>query len=419
MDLYPFAFDSVASAQQDLTFLTQMATPQQRAVTLQNIAAIIGPVTTNVFRQGDAFCPTFWWIGNAQETIVLCQGIDSLFQGVGFANGYNFDTGTLGLEGYNNWIVSAVGILGTAVNYFGINTGKIRYVGHSAGGVLAMAAIQAARPIGTEISRTCVVTYGSPKPGRRACLNTLFLKNVKRWMIDADPVPLIPPNLNDMLAAGMSVLGVPVATWSLYGQPQGGTSCNADLSLTSAALPPIANLTPISSIGAWLFGFDTNLRNYHSLQEYALFFTRFAATASGGGDFDSTPATRQIENPAAPTGRQVTQAERRVETAIATASEIQHTFPVTIPTTAVFTAVRIGGIWTVQFGGTQISVEATKKHARAVARLGNIWLARLQTSAAVDPNTLLSIFTGYLSEATDPAGNFVPVMNTKLTIPPA
>jgi hypothetical protein len=66
----------------------------------------------------------------------------------------------------------------------------------------------------------------------------------------------------------------------------------------------------------------------------------------------------------------------------------------------------------VYFSGVVVAVGGSRRGSRRLARDGNAFLRSLQTRPVVDQLSMLQQFESYLVLASDPLGQFRPVMNS-------
>jgi len=85
-----------------------------------------------------------------------------------------------------------------------------------------------------------------------------------------------------------------------------------------------------------------------------------------------------------------------------------------IPEGQAFTARRNGASWAVYLRGEYFATGPTRRRARHLASVGNIFLRHLQPIGIVDTNALSSALDLYLADATDPTSAFKPTMRTNL-----
>lgn len=414
MALYNTEWDGITSAMFDCQQLALMGDVPSRLQVQANILAGLG--TTNLVLAAPATdtYPNWVWCGNNNQQVIYISGMSMLSQAVGIVEGYALRPSAFPFQGVNRWFANA------ALQIFNIargamnTTGKIRLVGHSAGGAVALALgryIRLVTPTPPDIE---IVTYGSPKPGNRDFAIAVSSYRVARFMLAIDPVPLVAPTLADLVAARIPWTTLGAESWQGSVQPGGGVSLDGNFTLNNRALPSVAQMTPFTSLATWLFNIDNQASALHSVSSYLTYMTMFQSAQVGGGDWNPDPehSPPEVANVISP--RQSTTAEERVRSAVSVASEEQHRFPVSLPEERIFIAKKLGGLWVVEFDTEVVSIEGNKRHARAVARLGNEFLKRLQTSAVVDPPGFLTQMKNYLSAATDPAAGFTPTMNVFL-----
>ena len=122
------------------------------------------------------------------------------------------------------------------------------------------------------------------------------------------------------------------------------------------------------------------------------------------------PAPRVAVPPFAVIDRQVAVTQRVINQA----QEVQLNRGLVIPSGDHVRAVKRGSIWLVVWMGYTLATLPRKKHARQLARTMNAFLDSYQTSALVDPASLLESLSLYAALAVDPAGDFIPPLNVRL-----
>lgn len=283
--------------------------------------------------------------------------------------------------------------------------------GHSGGGLVAQCFAYDLSNAPNPTSAN-VVTFGSPRAGGRTFANAGqgVATSTVRYMNDNDPVPLIPPDLSDSI--GWAALLTPAAL-TFYGEwvhTDGGRVITPAGSLSDAVLPPVAALTPVASLGNFLYSADTNAGMGHTIQEY---INRLeAAQPTPNQPIDLGPPLAPMEVRDRPNRRQANQAQAAVQAQMFADGRDQNLQPVIIPKASEFQAVRNGRIWAIQFQEQFVAYAPSKKRARHLARAGNDFIRSLQHQGIVDTIALVQQFQTYINNASDPAGGFQPVMNT-------
>jgi hypothetical protein len=175
----------------------------------------------------------------------------------------------------------------------------------------------------------------------------------------------------------------------------------------------LAAVHPVTSIITWLWNIDQTSGTGHTIGEYVASLAAEVALLTVPNTPLPNPAPAEVG------GRslrlEMNRAEHQFAANIANAEGRQNAVPVSIPTTEVWRAVRLGRTWVVTLGTVMVAIGGSKKSARGLARLMNDAFRRLQRTAVVDPIALQGQLDAYLQAAADPAGPFRPVLNT--TIP--
>lgn len=388
----------------------------QRLQLVQNVIAEIGPVTISFTSAAYPDFPAWAAVGNAQCVYIFIAGVSLAIHAAGISVGVALPKSGYPNAGSNSWYTTAAQRIFDLTRASTWQTAEIRIIGHSAGGCVGLNlfgifATQAAFP-----STKNLISFGSPKPGNRDFQGALSSKEFTRFFLPIDPVPIFPPGLDDVLATGTIVPSGFVRTSSDQVQPRGGVELTGQLTFDEKPLPSLARMTPFTSLADWLLNIDQGGAGLHSIQAYEIWFHQFFAASAGGGDWDAPTAESGPQTNTPLTARRANQYERAVQTALALSSQNQNVQPVGVPKVNQLVAVRIDGQWCVVFNTSIISIEATRRHAQAVARIGNMWLERVLTSALVDPNAIVSSLQGFLASAQDPTSGITPLLSTQLTI---
>lgn len=416
MGVYAQPWNSVGVARFDVQQLKLTTDdPAQRGQALLNLAADIGPLDFQFSAAGTDLSPPWVFGGNNNFAVLYLAGCNRLSQAAGYLLPAAFQT-PFPFQGGNNYAWAAALAIAATCRMGAVPSAEIRCVGHSLGGVIGMGVnrwLAANNPLP---GRRRIVTFGSPKPGNIGITRTMAPADIIRYFLPIDPVPLFPFDLETLLAAGVAVTGRVLSADSTSWQVRGGVQLNGDFSLSDPITPTLARATPFTSAASWLLNLDQGGAGLHSLQSYGIWFDGQFAATQGGGEWETpraeSPAPSETPAPAA----QRNAYESRVQTALALASQQQHVNNVTVPKQKQLVAFRDGATWFVSFGDIIISVEQNKQHARAIARLGNIWLERMLTSAVVDPNAVVQSLQEFLLSAQDPNSGISPNLNTQLPL---
>lgn len=358
------------------------------AVTPRRVYAKVGSKTLVVIQctENNASALALWTSYQAGESM----------SGAGVRNGH-IDT-------------AALGILEEMIR-LGYYTDDILITGHSQGGAIAHALLReiAGRRVRPRVR---AITFGAPKTAGTGGYFGVSERNLCRWMTPDDPVPLIPPE--SVIASVMGALGDARAArrMTFFVQPAGGRLIStAPPAVSPAVIPPTAVLPAIGNFAAWLAGSES-ASIPHRISTYSAYLAAYNARYPRPSD--QRPDGGPMQRPNAPTPRDASAQEREFVQNVFNAGREQEARILKQPRPTMFYAARIGRLWCVFLNNQQIAVGPTKKRARAIARLGNTWLTRLQRSAYVNPAELLAQVGAVVDAMADPAGQFQPPLRVVL-----
>jgi len=364
-------------------------------------------VTTREFIS-TASRPRWVYVENESFGVALILGTDNMFQAANIVSAWSLripnDT-TPGLPQYFNDQAFAMRQLMGGVQ--SRNAQRVYFVGHSLGGALAEA--MAVQEYNSRFRASVLsTTFGSPRVGDIRFRDALARNSNTRWMNDADPVPLLPPEVPDSIqfAAG---LGIEVIDrWSRFLHGGGGIVLDDQGRTTAQVIPPLGLVRGGASLAAFLLKAATDQSSIHSLTYYVDRLQMLVA--------NTTPPQRArvVESPIEPThnthrGSANAAIDQWRDTIVHTGAQ-QNASALTVPDDRQFRTVKFDGFWWVTFGGALVAVGPTRKRAGAMATRGNEFLRRLQRMAGVDINALKFLFPIYLDAASTPNNGFKPVI---------
>lgn len=367
----------------------------------------------------DAFYPgtadyTNMYLGfDRHLAVAILDGVEDNIQAAGLVAGYRHTDGLLSLNGRNDWLVNASRVLfGNITNRFALfGTPDLLVVGYSAGGAIGTWILKRyTEAFGMRFQR--LITFGSPRamnPDDRAAITRC---DICRWMVDADPIPLLPPRAEDAPLLFLSFTLPQAITYGTFVHTLGGISINSAGQPLESILPPIAAMDVIGNLTSWFFGVERSpdnphwIGNYEDRLEILKRQAEAAASVAGGGSDDEPTAN-------APR-RQLTRAQQATMSQVARVSSEQNVNAVAIAAPSLFKAVRFGRVWSVEFAGQLFAFSGNKKRARHLARVGNELLRSFPKQAVMDPESFLSTMTQYFNAAILPGGPSNPPINIGL-----
>ena len=196
--------------------------------------------------------------------------------------------------------------------------------------------------------KTKVLTFGSPRAGADPMRSRLLRSPITRWMVDADPIPLIPPRVTDCPVLIMLQTLLTITRWGLYVHTQGGISLAQNGNTTAAVLPPVAEMNASTSLADWYFRQENDPNNPHSMTTYMNYLDAAirALPRKSQQDVDDGPA----EAVARLTRKQINTDQQRTRAAIYNAGHNQNAVPLVIPEITLFHVFRSSGVWCVALG---------------------------------------------------------------------
>jgi pimeloyl-ACP methyl ester carboxylesterase len=376
------------------------------------VQALGNGMPLSVLNRDSTAYPNLYFASVGNYSLLLLGCVKSAGMGVQLMAGYSPLSNLPPRAIQNAWGSAAVGFIQTYlrdnVRLFPPNW---ILAGHSGGGLVCQcyAYMLSTAPNPTSAH---VFTFGSPRAGGRTFANAGqgVATSTVRYMGDTDPVPLIPPSLSDALGWAALLGPADLTFFSEWVHTDGGRMIDSQGKLSDNVLPVNAALTPVASLGNFLYSADTVAGNAHTIQEYIDRLT--LAQPSPQQPNDMGPKLAPMENRVRPPRRQVNVAQAQAQAAIFQEGRDQNVAPVIIPAASEFQAVRQGRIWAIQFQGQFIAYAPSKKRARHLARAGNDFIRSLQHQGIVDSIAMTQQFASYITQASDPAGGFQPVMNT-------
>lgn len=397
-------------------FHARMITLLRSTFPQQAMDTVLRQELTNGF-QSVYFPPTpntvgAYYGGDNVRKILYLDGITSSEHAVRLVAGYATAGGFMINNGSNAWIRSN---LPTYLSYMSQGHSQapeyLDLVGYSAGGAVAEC-IAANLGFAQSVLKRKVFTYGSPRPGGAEIRDALQSTAIVRYMTPADPIPLVPPRLQDAPAiVALLPIGVALA-WANTVHPRGGVVVFPSGTTDNAVLPPESSINTVGSLASWYFSVEGDPLNPHAMVNYVAFLIRAAEARA-------TPAQKQVEEARAENvvleRRQAINRERdRVVQKIANSQRTQNATIVNEPAVVLFKPVRIGKIWTVVLGEKIIAQGVREDTCRHLCRAGNDFLRSLPKQGLVDPITLAAQIEAFLAYATAQESDWLPKLKTNL-----
>jgi len=350
--------------------------------------------------------------GDNTRKIMYLDGVVNTTQSAGLISGYSAYLGLQVINSSNTWIRSNLNTYFDMMNGNHLQTPEYcDFVGYSAGGAIAECMAFNLALTRSTLKRK-VFTYGAPRPGGANVRDTLSTTPVVRYMTPADPIPLVPPRLQDAPAL-VALLPISIAlSWSNMVHPHGGVVVTASGVTDNAVLPDQAAIDAIGSLANWYFSVDGDPNNPHALSNYVAYLIRAAELRDRPVEKIIPQARQEV---AAVERRANINAERdRVVQKIATSQRAQNAIIANEPAVVLFKPTRIGKIWAVVFGEKIVCQGVREDTCRHLCRAGNDFLRSLPKQGLVDVISLSEQLTNFLVYATALESDWLPKLKTNL-----
>jgi len=305
---------------------------------------------------------------------------------------------------------SADTIIGELYNVSGFNPTRVYIGGWSYGGAISQSLMLRFGVKGIPPANVFCSTFGSPRVGGRSVCTALgAYRNNNRWFHRLDPVPLVPPRLEET-GSIVGVFGPGVARrLTNFCHAQEGTQINDDYTLTDRMLPQDATVDFNGSLAAWLQAADSGSANAHSISLYSRSLGQVVARRSAA----VRSLDHGIERPGAATRSETTAIARRLDIDLNELAARGVGQSAVVPDKYKFRAVKVGRVYTVYWQEQQVCTVPHRKRALNIARTGNDFFRTLLRSAVVDDKAMATLIVSWLAASVDPAGGFSPTLNTE------
>jgi len=388
-----------------LNLLGQEDGPQRVRVYAQSLRP--GLQLSNWF-DADDFQPIQMYLRWADLGVILLGGASRLTHAANYSIGLQTPINPHSDGGLNPYLQIAASNVRQRMETEGLRSVFQQfYVGHSLGGAIAEGAVAQAR--NQVPSDNChAITFGAPKPGPTPFSHLLHYTALVRWMNSDDPVSHIPPRHNEALLYWATLTPSARAQAVQYVQPSGGIVLHPDGNVEVLNVPTISDIGLNLSLPAWLLSLTLDTQSSHSMQAYANRLNARAGFVSAEqSNLRTTHRGERRDHVSLSTlNREADAAAAALRGQIRESGDPH----VTIPELWQFVAKKRGSLWVVEFRQQQVFLGPTRRRARHIARLGNVWLEALQRMGQVDTDGLVKAFDRYLADASDPTSGFIPTM---------
>jgi hypothetical protein len=409
--------DSAANDPQLGLFVTRLVTMLYQNDPATNMTNVfrqeLGLVRFNgVFRPSTLTTPAIYYGNDGDNGFFVAGGTENVTQGQNLLNGYSTSAIFGGSPPANSYLAAIGDVLLADQNLLNVyQCNRCFWTGHSLGGALAVVLAfpyLRNRPQG----RSIIVTLGAPRSGGQAFARFMSGSNNCRWMNDSDPVPLVPPSFDEAPIALMAYTIPELIAWAGQAHISGGTEMDPQGNPTERVLPSVAQVSPTTSLAAWLLSLETGAPNTHQIVEYALRFQTYIINHPQRPVPGGVIAPVEIVDPL--DRREQRREEDLVVRELMAQGAFQQDGAEVLPPQLIFYKVKFRGVWCVGFGDLVFAVGPTRRRAGLMARAGNLFIRRLLRQALVNPDTLSTQWTGFLEIASDPTSEIRPTMRTAI-----
>jgi len=383
-----------------------------------NMDAILSRELTNGF-QSAYYPPTSSQLGvyiggDNTRKIMYIDGIVSNVQAAQLMSGYVFHAGLGTIPNLNLWIEANknyyLGLMSaghmSATEYFD-------FVGYSAGGAVATGLNYELQRLG-DVRKRKVITFGAPRPGGPGVRDAMAMSAIARWMTPDDPIPLVPPRLQDAPQLAVVIPPLTFVSYSNMVHTQGGIEVDSAGNTSEATLPSAASVNAAASLADWLTSEDGDPTNPHAMSRYVAYLT--AANAAAVTPRQKIQKLAPAEDKGEDKRKDVNRQRDRIVTALSKQQHEQNSVIVNHPATVLFYPLRQGRVWAVGFGNAIVCQGVREDTCRHLCRAGNDFLRSLPKQAVVDPISLAAQFESFLAFATSPDSEWQPKLRTNLTL---
>ena len=393
-----------------VTMLQAMRTTNPQVAMDAILTGDIGELTVSGFSPSSGNNLAVYFGGNLSRKLLIIDGVQTSQQASAVMGGYGNILGVPTVVGNNTYIQDqANAIVGRYTLDYLFNADHVDIIGYSAGGAVALAILEIFRQREFR-PKTKTSSFGSPRTGQTNIRDGLAGEAIARWMMDSDPIPLIPLRVQDAPILALMVPTGQLLNWSNFVHSAGGISIRPDGTFQASVGPLDATANPVTSVVNWYFSVEADPNNQHALSAYRAALTTAVRNASLPAAQTAPEGPAEIPN--STKRKEVTQNQERIATAIFTQAATQTAAPITTPEPALFHVKRSGRIWYVGLGDHGVFIAGPEKRARHIARAGNDFLRSIQKQACVDPTALVGQIDAFLKLAQDPSSGFAPLINT-------
>ena len=405
----------VSNVQQSLfhaSVMRQMRSLDPKANIDALLRSELGSVFASIYRPPTANRLGFYFGGSPVRRVLYVDGVTSVEQASMLIDGYGNRLGVPTVVGTNIWVYDNANYISQQIAAsHTLDSEWLDCVGYSAGGAVATA-FRSFLADTNSVSKSKLITFGAPRAGQNQMRDSLSRAAIARWMVNNDPIPLIPLRIQDAPQIALFYTVGRLLNWSNFVHTQGGITIFPDGTTQESGVPVDAAANPISSVVTWMWSEENDPNQPHAMTTYVAYLQR-ALQLTQTPEMQN-PEVGKSEPDAKQETREVNRARQRNESAVATAGHQQNAVVPQYVETALFKAQRIGRTWYVALGDQIVITAPIRKRAEHIARAGNDFLKSLVKQAVVDVDGLQSQIDLFLQLASAPGSGFVPQINTSI-----
>lgn len=394
------------------SYLNQIANLNAAATAATWLREDNGPVLRTVARDATPGMVR-WWAGETAEIVlVVLAGCSQLAHSQDYMAGCAGNIIDSRTQPVNATLARQAGETLSVLEASGFTRAKRTiFAGHSLGGAIAEVMIGDRITDGLRaVSQVC--TFGAPKPGNSTLARLVDTVERARWMSSDDPVPILPPTVDDTPFVLLAYALWSVIRFGNFVHPSGGISINPQGQINQAVLPPDALLNVSGSLAGWLLAIDGSSSSGHHITSY---MGRLSLWLAAHPTPVAVPQGGPREQPNATGNSRIVNAERvRVTNAIRESADSRPSEHVQIPDTRLVRVRREGALYLVVWNENVIATASRRRTAQGLARRLNDTLRSLQHQPLINLPELRAQLTAYLDAAASPSGGFSPVLATSL-----
>jgi len=372
------------------------------------IGEVAGQGNSQLITAGNSRIPPYWIYKAEGYAIVFIGGTEDISQAATLVTAWSRRIPNDTFAGLPDLMDSTAFAIIARFQSFGPPTpGRVFFVGHSYGGVLAQAAAAVFKSRNPSVS-VLSVTFGAPRTGDRRFTAMQSRDSNTRWMNDDDPVPLLPPSIPAAISYASGLGNEVIGRWEQFVHGGGGVVLDSAGNPTPGELPPFGTISGGASLAGWLVKAGEGGITAHSMSTY---YDRLTMLVNRTAPPMPSRVSEARAEPSRVNDRhtQNVQIDAWVGNIVHTGAAQQQP-PIVVPENRPFKKVRFQGLWWITFGDELVAVAPNKKRAGRFCVIGNDFLRRHQRLAGVDTEAMKKLYADYIDAARIPDNGFVPAI---------